>query len=148
MMWPAATIFAIEDDITAWIAGALAVKLTNLQQARAAGKSAGNLEAYDLVLRGRELLTRLNRTTYSQARTMFERAIALDPHYAAAYVGLGRVDLSAVALGWTADPEAPSSAPKTRAQGDSARRIQSRRPCPAWDGPTREWENMSAPSRP
>ena len=34
---------------------------------------------------------------------MFERAIALEPRTAAAYVGLGRVDLSAVALGWTPD---------------------------------------------
>ena len=102
----AATIFAIEDDIILRIAGALAVKLTNLQQAQLARKSTGNLEAYDLVLRGRDLLTRLNRTAHSQARTMFERAITLDPQYAGAYVGLGRIDLSAAALGWTADPEA------------------------------------------
>jgi adenylate cyclase len=101
----AATIFAIEDDIIIRIAGALAVKVTNLQQSRLAGKSTGNLEAYDLVLRGRDLLTRLNRTAHSQARTMFERAIILDPQYAGAYVGLGRIDLSAAALGWTADPE-------------------------------------------
>ena len=101
-----ATIFAIEDDIIIRIAGALAVKLTNLQQTQLAAKSTGNLEAYDLVLRGRDLLTRLNRTTHSQARTMFERAIVLDPKYAGAYVGLGRIDLSAAALGWTADPEA------------------------------------------
>ncbi len=100
------TIFAIEDDIIIRIAGALAVKLTNLQQTQLAAKSTGNLEAYDLVLRGRDLLTRLNRTTHSQARTMFERAIALDPQYAGAYVGLGRIDLSAAALGWTADPQA------------------------------------------
>jgi len=103
----ATTLFAIQGEITLRIAGALAVKLTNLEQGRAASKSASNMEAYDFVLRGREQLTRLNRTSYSQARTMFERAIALDPRYAAAYVGLGRVDLSAVALGWTADaPEA------------------------------------------
>ena len=101
----AATIFAIEDDIIIRIAGALAVKVTNLQQSRLAGKSTGNLEAYDLVLRGRNLLTRLNRTGHSQARTMFERAITLDPQYPGAYVGLGRIDLSAAALGWTADPE-------------------------------------------
>jgi adenylate cyclase len=101
----AATIFAIEDDIIIRIAGALAVKVTNLQQSRLAGKATGNLEAYDLVLRGRDLLTRLNRTGHSQARTMFERAIALDPQYPGAYVGLGRIDLSAAALGWTADPE-------------------------------------------
>lgn len=102
----AATIFAVEDDIILRIAGALAVKLTNLQQAQLARKSTSNLEAYDLVLRGRDLLTRLNRTAHSQARTLFERAIALDPQYAGAYVGLGRIDLSAAALGWTADAEA------------------------------------------
>ena len=101
----AATIFAIEDDIIIRIAGALAVKVTNLQQSRLARKSTGNLEAYDLVLHGRDLLTRLNRTGHSQARTMFERAITLDPQYPGAYVGLGRIDLSAAALGWTADPE-------------------------------------------
>jgi adenylate cyclase len=100
---PAETIFAIQDEITARIAGALAVKLTNLEQNRAANKSPGSMEAYDFVLHGRELLTRLNRTSYSQARTMFERAVALDPRSAAAYVGLGRVELSAVALGWTPD---------------------------------------------
>ncbi len=102
----AGTVFAIENDITIRVAGALAVKLTNIQQTRLAGQSTGNLEAYDLVLRGRDLQARLNRTSHSQARAMFERAIALDPQYAAAYVGLGRIDLSAVALGWTGDPEA------------------------------------------
>ena len=60
----------------------MAVKLTNIQQAQLAAKSTGNLEAYDLVLRGRDLHARLNRTAHSQARTMFERAIALDPQYA------------------------------------------------------------------
>jgi tetratricopeptide (TPR) repeat protein len=101
-----AGIFTIQDDIVVRIAGALSVKLSTLEQVRAANTPASSMEAYDFVLRGRELLTRLNRTAYSQARTMFERAIALDAKNAAAYVGLGRVDLSAVALGWTADAEA------------------------------------------
>ena len=101
-----AGIFAIQDDITVRIAGILSVKISNLEQNRAVNKPASSMEAYDFVLHGRELLTRLNRTAHSQARTMFERAIALDPQYAAAYVGLGRVDLSAIALGWTADSEA------------------------------------------
>jgi adenylate cyclase len=96
-------IVALEDEIAARIAGSLAVKLTNLEQVRAARRSTGSMEAYDFVLRGRELLTRLNRTQHSQARAMFERAISLDAGYPAAYVGLGRVDLSAVALGWTPD---------------------------------------------
>jgi len=35
---------------------------------------------------------------------MFEHAIELDPNYAPAYVGLGRVNLRAVEYGWTQDP--------------------------------------------
>lgn len=100
---PADTILAVEEEIAARIAGALAVKLTSLEAVRAARGPAGSMEAYDFVLRGRDLLTRLDRASHSKARAMFERAIALDSSYPAAYVGLGRVDLSAVALGWTPD---------------------------------------------
>lgn len=99
-------IFAIQDDIIVRIAGALSVKLSKLERSRAVNTPASSMEAYDFVLRGRELLTRLNRTAYSQARAMFELAIASDAQNVAAYVGLGRIDLSAVALGWTADAEA------------------------------------------
>ena len=98
------SIFAIQDNITRQITGALAVRLSNEEQARAAAKPPTSLEAYDLVLRGRDLMSRLNRSAASSARVMFERAIELDPNYGPAYVGLGRVDLSAVALGWTPDP--------------------------------------------
>jgi TolB-like protein/Flp pilus assembly protein TadD len=98
------SIFAIEDTITRQITGALAVRLTNEEQARAAAKPPASLEAYDLVLRGRDMLSRLTRSATSNARVMFERAVELDPNYGAAYVGLGRVDLNAVALGWTPDP--------------------------------------------
>lgn len=99
-------IFAIESDITARIAGALSVKLSSLERQRAAATPPASMEAYDFVLRGRELATRLDRRTHSEARTMFERAVQLDPRQAGAMVGLGRLDLSAVALGWTADPDA------------------------------------------
>jgi len=100
----ASQVIAVQDDITRSITGALAVRLTNVEQARVAAKPPASLEAYDLVLRGRDLLSRLTRTATSNARTMFERAIELDPNYAPAYVGLGRVDLVAVHLGWTPDP--------------------------------------------
>ena len=98
------SVFAIQDNITRQITGALAVRLTNEEQARAAAKPPSSLEVYDLVLRGRDLMSRLNRKAASDARVMFERAIELNPNYGPAYVGLGRVDLSAVALGWTPDP--------------------------------------------
>jgi TolB-like protein/DNA-binding winged helix-turn-helix (wHTH) protein/cytochrome c-type biogenesis protein CcmH/NrfG len=97
-------IFAIQDNITRHITGALAVRLTNVEQARAAAKPPSSLEAYDLVLRGRDFLARLSRASNSNARALFEQAAVLDPGYAGAYVGLGRVELAAVAIGWTADP--------------------------------------------
>lgn len=97
-------IFAVQDDITRRIAGTLAVRLSDLELTRAASKPPSSLEAYDLVLRGRDLLARATRTANSQARSMFESAIALDPNYVPAIVGLGLVDLNAVRYGWTADP--------------------------------------------
>jgi adenylate cyclase len=99
-------IFSVQDDITRRIAGTLASRLTNLELAKAATKPPSSLEAYDAVLRGRDLMGRLNRTANSQARALFNHAIELDPGYAPAYIGLGHVELNGVAQGWTADPQA------------------------------------------
>jgi len=97
-------IFAVEDQITRRISGALALRVTGLELARSATKPPNNLEAYDLVLRGRDLLNRLTRPGNAEARGLFEQAIALDPNYAPGYVGLGRVDLNSVTQGWTQYP--------------------------------------------
>jgi adenylate cyclase len=97
-------IFAVQDQITRRIGGALAVRVTSLEVAKSATKPPNNLEASDLVLRGRDLLSRLTRSANAQARGLFERAIELDPAYAPAFVGLGRVNLNAVNHGWTQDP--------------------------------------------
>jgi adenylate cyclase len=99
-------IFSVQDDITRRIAGTLASRLTNLELTKAETKPPSNMEAYDIVLRGRDLLGRVNRSANSQARAQFQRAIELDPGYAPAYIGLGRVELNGVLQGWTADPEA------------------------------------------
>jgi len=97
-------VFSIQDDITRRITGALAVRLTKLEQARPAANPPTSLEAYELVLRGRELMARETRSANAQARDLFERAIDLDPAYAAAYVGLGEVNRISEIEGWTADP--------------------------------------------
>jgi TolB-like protein/Flp pilus assembly protein TadD len=99
-------IFSVQDDITRRIAGTLASRLTNLELTKAETKPPSNLEAYDIVLRGRDLLNRVNRSANSQARALFQRAIELDPGYAPAYIGLGRIELNGVLQGWTAAPEA------------------------------------------
>lgn len=97
-------LIVVRDDIVRNVTGSLAVRVTNSEQARLMARPPASLEAYDLVLRGRHLLSRLTRTATSNARIAFERAVELDPNYAPAYVGLGRADLVAVHLGWTPDP--------------------------------------------
>jgi class 3 adenylate cyclase/TolB-like protein/Flp pilus assembly protein TadD len=97
-------VLALQDQITRRIAGALAIRVTSLELAKSAAKPPSNLEAYDLVLRGRDLFSRLTRSTNAEARSLFERAIELDPNYASAYVELGRADVAAVNQGWTQDP--------------------------------------------
>ena len=97
-------IFNVQEEITRRIVGTLAVRVSSLEAARLATTPASNLEAYDLVLRGRSLYARATRTSLSQARPLFEKAIDLDPKYVPAYVGLGLVELYAVTLGWTSNP--------------------------------------------
>ncbi len=96
-------IFSVQEEITRRIVGTLAVRVSSLEAARLATTPASNLEAYDLVLRGRSLYARATRTSLSQARPLFEKAIDLDPKYVPAYVGLGLVELYAVTLGWTSN---------------------------------------------
>ena len=52
-------------------------------------RSTENLDAYDDILRGTEYLLTLTKDGNTKARPMFEKAIELDPRYAAAYALLG-----------------------------------------------------------
>jgi TolB-like protein len=97
-------VFAVQDQITRRISGALAVRVTGLELQQSTAKPPDNLEAYELVLRGRALTANLTRASHAEARRLFERAIEMDPKYAPAYVGLGNVDLTATRVGWTQDP--------------------------------------------
>ena len=97
-------IFSVQDQITRRISGALAVRVTNLEIAPSTAKRPDNMEAYDLVLRGRALSAHLSRADNAQARTLFERAIELDPKYAPPISGSGRIEIRAVTEGWTANP--------------------------------------------
>jgi adenylate cyclase len=97
-------IFSVQDQITRRISGALAVRVTTLELETSAARAPSNMEAYDLVLRGRDLVGKVTRSTNAAARTLFERAIQLDPTYAPGYVGLGRVDRYSAIQGWDSKP--------------------------------------------
>jgi TolB-like protein/class 3 adenylate cyclase/Flp pilus assembly protein TadD len=94
-------VFAVQDDIARRVVGAAAVKLTRFEQERVQAKPTENLAAYEYVLRGREFLSHASRDANDEAAALFQRAIDLDPNYAAAYAALGGSHFEAVVSGWT-----------------------------------------------
>jgi adenylate cyclase len=93
-------IFAVQDDIARRVVGAGAVKLTRFERERILTKPTENLAAYEYVLRGREFLSHPSRDKNDEAAALFQRAIDLDPNYAAAYAALGGLHFEAVVSGW------------------------------------------------
>jgi adenylate cyclase len=98
-------IFALQDEVTQKIVAALEVKLTEGEQGRLGRAPTENLEAYDCFLRGLEYHAQRTQEANAQARQLFERAIVLDPEFAAAYAFLGRTYLTEVVYQWNQDPQ-------------------------------------------
>ena len=98
-------IFALQDEITEKIVVALEVKLTESEQEQVARRYTENLEAYDHFLRGRDQVRATNETN-AQAREMFERAIELDPSFAAAYAILSYTHWRDWFNQWSEGPQA------------------------------------------
>jgi len=94
-------IFGVQEDIARQVVGAAAVKLTRFERDRVLAKPTESLAAYEAVLRGREFTSHATRESNDEAQDMFQRAIDLDPSYAAAYAELGLSIREAVASGWT-----------------------------------------------
>ena len=94
-------IFGVQDDIARRVVGVVAVTLTRFERERVLTKPTENLAAYEYVLRGREFLSHASRDKNDEAADLFERAIDLDPNYAAAYAALGGSHFEAVVSGWT-----------------------------------------------
>jgi len=81
-------VFALQDEVTERIVAALEVRLTETERQGLARRYTQSIEAYDAYLRGRELLSQESAHGLLQARSIFERAIALDPGFAPAYAQL------------------------------------------------------------
>ena len=83
-------IFAVQDAIAEKVVRALEPHLTYSERKRRdEGPKTTNLEAYDLVLKARELMTRFDHNAAAEARDKLQRAIELDPAYGEAYSLLG-----------------------------------------------------------
>jgi TolB-like protein/Tfp pilus assembly protein PilF len=81
-------IFAVESDIAKTVAETLQAKLTGSEKTSIAKTPTANPEAYELYLKGRFFWNKRTGADLRKAIQYFEQAIAKDPNYALAYVGL------------------------------------------------------------
>jgi serine/threonine protein kinase/Tfp pilus assembly protein PilF len=84
-------VFEIQDELARNIAEALRVTLTPQEQQELAVKPTGDLQAYDLFLRGKSYARRLTRQDMEFALQMFENAVAIDPRFAVAHAAIANV---------------------------------------------------------
>ena len=84
-------IFAIQDEIARSVLESLGLALTEREEFRFLKPSTTNIEAYEAYLRGRKLYHKWTRQSVEFARQMFERAVKIDPEFAAAWAGLANV---------------------------------------------------------
>jgi adenylate cyclase len=96
-------LFEIQDRIAHGIAGALHVKLSEIEQQRGVSRPVTSLEAHDLVLRARELINRTSRSANREAREHLARAAQLSPEYAEVHTELGRAEFQRLTNGWVED---------------------------------------------
>jgi adenylate cyclase len=83
-----ADVFAIQDEIASSVVSALGLSLGQREGRHLIKQSTTKVEAYEFYLRGRKLFQKWTRQNIDLGREMFERAIELDPRFAAAWARL------------------------------------------------------------
>jgi len=78
-------IFDIQETVAKQIVEALKLKLSFSEKLSLTKRQTVNAQAYDFYLRGQDYLYRLTKRSVEYAIQLFEKAIELDPRYAAAY---------------------------------------------------------------
>ncbi len=81
-------VFTIQDDIAQSIVDAMKVTLSPKERRAIQYVATADVQAYDDYLRGRKFFYAWNRRDSLRAIDMYQRAIARDPKYAAAWAGL------------------------------------------------------------
>jgi TolB-like protein/cytochrome c-type biogenesis protein CcmH/NrfG len=99
-------IFALQDQITTSVVGALLPKLETAEIERARKKPTESLDAYDLYLRALAAFYSWTREGNDEALALLERSLRLDPRFAAAAVIADNCWAARYAQGWSPIDEA------------------------------------------
>ena len=98
-------IFAVQDELTQKIVAALKLKLTVKERDHLSHRREVNVEAYELFLRGLEHQRLTTRTGNQMARELLDRALKIDPGYAAAHARTALIHITDYLNGWSESPE-------------------------------------------
>ncbi|MER8955238.1 adenylate/guanylate cyclase domain-containing protein [Mesorhizobium sp. M0833] len=99
-------IFAIQDEVTAAIAATLPGRVEAAQRDQLARAKPANMAAYECVLAAKVLHHRSTIADNERARTLIERAVALDPDYAHAHAWRACILGQAWVHNWCEDRDA------------------------------------------
>ncbi len=98
-------VFKVQDEIAAAVVAQLKIKLLPAQKVTNQRRT-GNTEAYNEFLLGNQFFSRNSVEGYHLAVDAYQKAVALDPGYAAAYAGLAFAELYAGDYAVTAEENA------------------------------------------
>ena len=98
--------FAVQDEITANVVGAIEPELLQVERQRAGRRSLENMDAMDLYMRGMWRYNHFTPEDMNRAETHMRRAIEIDPAFAAGHLGLARVLNARIVFGWSQDMQA------------------------------------------
>ena len=98
-----ADIFAIQDEITQSVVGAIEPEMLLVEGKRAFRKNVGNLDAFDCFMRAMWHFSQLASEDHEQAVALLRQAITLDPNLAQAHMALARTLNSRIWYGWSND---------------------------------------------
>jgi adenylate cyclase len=101
-----ADAFAVQDEITESVVGAIEPELLQVERQRAARKSPENMDAWDHYLRGMWRFYQFSLDDQARAERLMRRAIDLDSSLSLGHMGLARVLTAKILFGWSANLEA------------------------------------------
>ena len=101
-----ADTFAVQDEITESVVGAIEPELRQVEQQRAARKSPESMDAWDHYMRGMWRFHQFTPESNALAEQLMRRAVEIDPNFAPGYIGLARVLNSRISFEMSSNSEA------------------------------------------
>jgi adenylate cyclase len=123
-------LFALEDDLSLQIAGALDVQLRGGTIARALAHGTSNLEAWENLVKASQTYFRYNPADVGEAQRLAQRAVDIDPNYLAAWQLLAFSYFDQADQGWAQDRIAALG--RARQLNDKVLQLDSESASPYW----------------